>query len=130
MELQKNYLAVEPQFMCDVCSEAVVDPLCPNCLATEIEAWLTLYPDLKVRIMPRLRDYIDKFKNNVGDSTRCVACRRKRASICPYCFTEYVLRELKKINANSIILREFLEFFNFDYENNGYSEEAEILGVI
>ena len=43
---------------------------------------------------------------------------------------EEVMRELKQINVNNIILREFFEFFNFDFHHTGYSKEAEMLGVI
>lgn len=128
---QKKYSqALEPRFLCDICSEAVSNPLCPSCLAVEIEAWLTLYPDLRKQIMPKLEKYLNRIENKMEESTKCIKCSNKRAAICPYCFTEFVLDELKRIEANKIILREFFEFFNFDFEHTQYSEEAEELGVI
>jgi hypothetical protein len=128
--LQKNFTANEPQFMCDVCSEAVINPLCPFCLKTEIEAWLTLYPNLRYDLLPQLRKYLQKIDSEANPSTRCISCGYDSTFLCPYCFTEFVLNELKKIHANKIVLKEFFQFFNFDFEHNGYSKEAEELGFI
>lgn len=127
---KNNFSAFEPQFLCDICSVAVTNPLCPSCLATEIEAWLTLYPNLRRELLPKLRNYLNMVEDRIQDSTQCIKCGNKTASICPYCFTDIVLKELKKLQANSIILKEFFEFFNFDFDHTGYSKEAEKLGVI
>ena len=102
--------------MCDVCSEAVTNPICPLCVATEVDAWLTLYPNLRQELLPRLGGYLKNISENVIESTKCIKCKNKIASVCPYCFTQYVLEELKNIHVNKIILKEFLEFFNFNHE--------------
>ena len=130
MLLRKNYPAFEFHYKCSVCNEVVNHPLCPFCLTTEIKAWLTLYPDLRNVLLPRIHKYLRKMGSKVIDSTRCFKCKNKRAFICPYCFTEHVFRELKRVNVNKIILMEFLDFFNFDFKHTGYSKEAERLGVI
>ena len=130
MTTKTNYSAAEAHFLCDVCSEAVTNPICPSCLTTEIEAWLTLYPNLKQALLPRLTNFINKTEDRSLDSTECIICHNKRAAACPYCFTQKVLTELKKIHADKMILKEFFEFFNFDFDHNGYSKEAEDLGVI
>ncbi len=130
MITNKKFTALEPQFLCDVCSIAVTNPICPSCMTEEVEAWLTLYPDLRNQILPRLDHYLKKIEDKPFDSTRCIKCKSKKAAVCPYCFTENVLNELKRIKANRIILKEFLQFFNFDFEHTEYSQEAERLGVI
>jgi len=117
------------QYTCDICSEAVVNPICPSCITTEIEAWLSLYPSLRKEIMPRLNAFLEKI-NHKTDATKCIQCKNKRAAICPYCFTGVVLNELKKMKSNKIILTEFFEFFNFDLHHTGYTREAERLGII
>jgi hypothetical protein len=127
--LQKKHSASETQYLCDVCSEAVVNPICPFCLTTEIEAWLTLYPNLREELLPRIKMHLLRPESNVK-STKCIKCKTHSAFVCPYCFTEFVLLELKKISVNRIILKEFFEFFNFDFEHTGYFKEAEKLGVI
>lgn len=128
--LQKNYFASEPQFLCDICSEAITNPICPSCLTTEIEAWLTLYPNLRRELLPKLRKYIWEIQSRLTEYTSCIKCGNKNAAICPYCFTEHTLRELKKLDANRIILKEFFEFFNFDFDHTGYTKDAEKLGVL
>ncbi len=127
---KNNFSAFEPQFLCDECNIAVTNPLCPACLATEVEAWLTLYPNLRKELLPRLKSYLAKMEDKELEYTQCIKCKNNIASVCPYCFTEYVLRELKRIEANKIVLGEFFEFFNFDFDRTGYSKEAEKLGVI
>lgn len=130
MTTQKKYSAFEAQYLCDVCSEAVTNPICPSCLSTEIEAWLTLYPNLRNLLLPRISTFIHHSEDTATDSTECILCHDKRAAVCPYCFTHKVLFELKKIHADKMILKEFFEFFNFDFDHTGYSKEAENLGVI
>lgn len=127
---KKVSFALEPQFLCDDCSIAVTNPICPYCLTTEIEAWLTLYPDLRSVLMPKLRVYLKTIGSRLTEYTECIKCRTNRAAVCPYCFTHHVLIELKKMNVNKIVLKEFLEFFNFDFEHSDFSKEAEKLGVI
>ncbi|MFA5856380.1 MAG: hypothetical protein WC867_03415 [Candidatus Pacearchaeota archaeon] len=126
--LQKNYTASETHYLCDECSEAITNPLCPYCLTEEVEAWLTLYPNLKHEIKPHIDRYLHRGFMNF--STICIKCRNPSAFLCPYCFTNHVLISLKKINASKLILKEFFDFFNFDFDHTGYTHEAERLGVI
>jgi len=114
--LQNLSLISEQHYLCDVCSEAVTNPICPLCIVKEIEAWLTFYPNLRQELLPRLKRYLRNIEYKIDNSTECIKCRNKIASVCPYCFIQYVLQELKKIQANKIILKEFLEFFNFNHE--------------
>jgi hypothetical protein len=127
--LPNKFLAFESHPLCGICGEAVTIPICPSCLMTEIEAWMTLYPNLRKELVPKLRRYVGNTKEAINGIS-CIKCKNKKASICPYCFTEYVLFELKKIGSSKLILKEFLDFFNFDFYHYGYSKEAEELGVI
>lgn len=120
----------EPQFLCEVCSIAVTNPLCPSCLTREIDAWSTLYPDMRQRLLPRLYEYLNQAEDHiVYEATQCIKCNETKGIVCPYCFTDFVLNELKKIKTNRIIIKEFLEFFNFDLDHTGYTKEAEELGL-
>lgn len=117
---------------CVDCREAVFNPLCPDCLTLQLDVWLSSissYP-LKEKILKRIKEYVRRTNNLVGESTVCVACKLPRASLCPYYFTNYVFNLLKEMNVNRIILKEFLQFFNYDFEHTGYSKDAEELGVI
>jgi len=118
---------------CLNCHEVIFNPICPACLAVEIEAWLQpIFPYHK-KITKKIEDYIRKTNNlasKTGKLTKCISCRKLSVSLCPYCFTEYVFNLLKKIKVNKAILKEFLEFFNYDFEHTGYSKDAEELGAI
>jgi len=131
--LQNDHdVASERFYECVDCHEAVFNPLCPDCLALQVEAWLSTissYP-LKGKILKRMKDYVRETNNLVGKSTKCVSCGQSRASLCPYCFTNYVFALLKCMHAHREILREFLQFFNYDFDHVGYTKDAEELGVI
>jgi len=118
--------------LCLECKEAVYNPLCPSCLALQVEAWLASYPykETREKILFKIKDYVKKTNHLPGKPTTCVSCKKAQASLCPYCFTEYVFNLLKKLKVNRIMLKEFLMFFNYDFEHTGYSKEAEKLGVI
>ena len=118
---QNNYPAFEQQFHCDICSEAVTNPLCPVCLTGELEAWLTLYPNLKNDLLPKLREYLKRLNEGVIDATECIKCKNKRASICPPCFIDYVFGELKKSKINRFVFKEFLQFFNYEEAPNPHA---------
>ena len=113
---QNNYLVLEQQHHCDICSEAVTNPLCPICLTGEVEAWLTLYPSLSNELLPKLKKYLQRIEDKIIDSTKCIKCKNKRVSICPYCFVDYIFGELKKLSVSKIVFKEFLQFFNYENE--------------
>lgn len=119
-------------YECLDCREAISNPLCPSCLALQIEVWLSSYPDRNItnKILERVKRYVERTNNLAGSSSKCVTCGKLRASLCPYCFTNYVFNLLKNMKVNRIILKEFLQFFNYDFEHVGYSKDAERLGVI
>lgn len=129
--LQKNYQALESQHICDVCSEAVTNPICPFCITVEIKAWLTLYPSLSKEILPIINKYLEKISNQIVNyGTECIKCKNKRAHVCPYCFTDFIFRELRRLNTPPFILKEFFAFFNFDSTHTGYTKEFEKMGVL
>lgn len=131
MVTQHFYPASERKFYeCLVCKESMYNPLCQSCLAQQMEVWLTSYPDLGKKLKPKLKKFLQEVHNETDEALTCVACKNKKASVCPYCFTEFMLSQLKKSNANKQIIREFLMFFNFDYDGQGYTgKEAENYGV-
>ncbi|OGJ20240.1 hypothetical protein A3K73_08200 [Candidatus Pacearchaeota archaeon RBG_13_36_9] len=130
--MQKNFLAAERFYECLDCHESVFNPICPDCLTLQIEVWLSSissYP-MKDKIMKRIKEYVIATKNLAPESTICVACGKPTATLCPYCFTNYVFILLKCMDAHREILREFLQFFNYDFDHTGYTKDAEKLGVI
>ncbi len=115
--------------LCMECKEAIFNPLCPSCITREINSWLQQYPKVKKKINGRVDDFVNKNKFLKNKGEKCVVCRRDSVFLCPYCFTEFVLSELKKLKISRSLVREFLQLFNFDFEHTGYYKEAEKLGV-
>ncbi len=111
--MSKKYRMTQTVNECDVCCEIIDSPLCPFCLLTEVHAWLTLYPNLRKELMPKLYHYLNDVSNRITNyGTQCIKCREKRAFVCPRCFSEVVFRELKKMRADPLVLKEFVMFFN------------------
>ncbi|MBS3081276.1 hypothetical protein J4221_07435 [Candidatus Pacearchaeota archaeon] len=126
MILNKYTKDLETNHLCDVCSEAVTNPICPFCLAAEIDVWLTLYPDLRKKLMPKLNKYLNNISNRITTyGTLCIKCNKRQAFVCTYCFTEYVLIELNNLDVGNFIIKEFIDFFNFDLNYKGYYKEIE-----
>ena len=109
---------------CLVCAQQISNPICPTCLLHQIEAWLTSYPNLKQRLLPSLRKYVRAAYNRSDSLIDCFTCKDKRASLCPYCFTDHTLNLLKKLQVHKQIIIEFIRFFNFDLSHQGYSKRA------
>ena len=123
--------AFERFWECLECNEPISNPLCPVCLTKQVEVWLSSYPsDIQNKIIGDISGYVKKTNNLVENKVRCVVCNKKEASLCPYCFTNYVFNLLKRLKVHRTILKEFLMFFNFDFGHTGYSKDAERLGVI
>ncbi len=131
--MQRTYSpALERFYECLDCHEAIFNPICPECLTFQIEAWLSSlsgYPP-KDKILKRIKDYVIATRNVSNKATPCIVCRKPRATLCPYCFTNYVFALLKCLEVNREVLKEFFQFFNYDFDHTGYTIEAERLGVI
>ena len=110
--LPNNFFSLEPHYECSICYEPVSNPICPICIITQIDSWLTYYPnghELKQQLTPEIQKYIKKF---LRQGEQCIKCNEQRASICSYCFAQFILNELKTLNVPHIIIKEFLQFFN------------------
>ena len=119
----------EQYYECLVCHEAIYNPLCSHCIVSQLQVWLSSYPDLKKRAMPIIKLYLRDIHNTMNTGLTCISCNQERVAVCPYCFTAKIISILKKLEVNKQILREFLKFFNFDYDETGYTNEAQELGV-
>lgn len=111
-------------YNCPQCSEPITNPLCHTCLGEDIKQWLSFYPDIKKKIVPQLNSYIKEVNNSISASLSCIACNKRKAALCPYCFTEGVFNILKRNNVNVHVVGDFLTVFNFDLEKAGYLAEA------
>jgi hypothetical protein len=100
-------------YECEICNEPITNPICPVCLSREIDIWSTNYPNLRKELTPRIRKYLKKLRQQTREAVQCIKCNEKKMSVCPYCFIREVLSELNGLEANRMIKREFLQFFNY-----------------
>lgn len=115
-----NGFETEQQNECVACSETIINPICHNCLAEQLEVWLAYYPDLKKKLVPKIKDYVKNMNNSIVDATQCITCQSKKAAMCNYCFVDFILTQLKKVHVHNSIIGEFLRFFK-----NGDEKETE-----
>lgn len=108
--IQNNYN------LCVECNEGIFNPVCPRCIMNQVTEGLRLNIKERKRI---LKIKIDDIKGE-----RCIICKKNAVSMCPYCFTEKIYKELKKIG-NKRLLKEFFIYFDYDFERTGYGKEKE-----
>tara|TARA_Y100000310_G_C20607884_1_gene776482 strand:- start:708 stop:1079 length:372 start_codon:yes stop_codon:yes gene_type:complete len=107
-------------YECELCNEPVTNPICPECLVREIEIWASNYPNLKRELVPRLKKYLRKLREQPAEFIKCIQCKENEVPLCPYCFIREVLDELEFIDATRQTKKEFLKFFNFDVGHTEY----------
>jgi hypothetical protein len=125
--IKKNFLTgleIENSYDCLQCTQPITNPICHSCLAEGIGKWLSFYPQVKRKVMPKIRKYVVEVNNSLSSSLSCVSCNKKKAALCPYCFTEGILNLLKKNSVDKNVLGDFLSTFNFDLKHEGYIQDA------
>jgi len=130
MDRKKNvaiqtYNTTEQHKNCLSCSNTIITPLCPHCIAKEFKEWVKSYPELEKDTIHKLDHFIKNSQKDLGAS--CIKCNKK-VYICVYCITEYLYQLIKEAGAGPKILAEFLFMFNFDFKRTGYIHELEALG--
>ena len=49
---------------CMQCSQPITNPICHECLGNQIVSWLGLYPNIKKKMLPRIKNYVKEVSNN------------------------------------------------------------------
>jgi len=121
---ERENLSLTQEYECMQCFEPITNPICHECLGNRINTWLGLYPNIKKKMSPKIKSYVRDVSNNTLKSVNCMACNKKKAALCPYCFTEGVFDILKNTKIDRMIVMDFLSTFNFDLKHEGYIAEA------
>lgn len=93
---------------CVVCEEVITNPVCSECLTTEIRQWLV---DKKPSLVPLFEDKIDIFDSYTHKSSACVICMGDM-NVCPHCLCMEVYLWLQEDYRQ--YAEEFLDLFNFE----------------
>lgn len=114
---------------CVECGKSIYNPVCPQCITDEFVSWLDNYNKLKGKkeMIKEVNGFIKRHKDFESHSENCISCGNERVFMCPYCFTRYLFRVVKRNNPE--LLPEFLVLFNYDFNHSGYWKEGERLGV-
>jgi hypothetical protein len=120
---------LQNDYNCPNCAEPITNPLCHDCLGKDILEWLSFYPDIKKKLSLKIKHYITEVNNSALHSLNCVSCNKKKAALCPYCFTEGIFNLLRSKKINVHVIGDFLSVFNFDLEKAGYLKDAEEDGL-
>ncbi len=115
---------LQQAYECMNCLQPITNPVCHNCLGNQISEWLGFYPNIKKKMLPKLKNYIKEVGNNVIESVNCISCQKKKAALCPYCFTEGIFNLLKRSRVDKMVIMDFLSTFNFDLKHEGYIQDA------
>jgi len=110
--------------VCVLCRDVITNPVCADCLEVEITTWLN---EVRSDLVDEFRSISNDFKLNTFDSSKCVICGNSM-SICAYCYTEHILSWLLDKIQDTDLIREFMQFFNFDLEHQGYEKQLKIGG--
>lgn len=87
---------------CVVCEEVITNPICSDCLATEIEIWLTGHN-------PVSKQEIDGYR--MDGEISCIFCG-SGMSICAHCFCKDIYGQIAAEDKG--LAKEFMA--RFDYE--------------
>jgi hypothetical protein len=114
----------EDFYNCPQCSEPITNPVCHDCLGNQISQWLKFYPNIRKKMLPKLKLFVREVNNDAIGTLGCMSCNKKKAALCPYCFTEAVYNMLRKNKIDKMVIMDYLSTFNFDLKHEGYIKEA------
>ena len=80
-------MKAQMQEACQVCREAITNPVCPSCLALEMETWTVQRP----QVVPTIRKTT---KNMCGEVGTCTICGGS-VSICAHCYSLDIIEWLR-----------------------------------
>ncbi|MBI5148057.1 hypothetical protein HZA33_00065 [Candidatus Pacearchaeota archaeon] len=117
---------------CAECKESIFNPICPSCLAREIEAWINENSGRieLLKLKEKLLEAVRAYKKSSLRGGRCIICKKNSDFLCPYCFTKEIFDILKEIKANKELLQDFFIHFNYDFDHKGYYKEAEEMDLL
>jgi len=104
--------------LCVECEEAITNPVCPECLAEGIAAWAGEHAGPAVATA--VFNVTESLAYRMG-STNCIKCRTPMG-LCTYCYTNALIDVLK---SHPVLLAQFLYFFSFDLEKQGYERDLQ-----
>ena len=112
---------IKEMVLCSECYQPLSNPICGDCLAREIVAWLEekkINEKTKKIISDDLKNVFNKCEE-LESRVRCIICGKESVFICTYCLTRSFFLTLKKFEISRTIQEDFLSIFSYWkwYEN-------------
>lgn len=122
MILQNNYTT------CLECRENIDTLICPRCISKSVIKWTESKKEHKdylklYYLNSKIIEFLEENKKFEKNSQLCISCKKSIAYICPYCFSEMLIYQLKRMDVEKKLISEFMFLFNFDFYHNGYTED-------
>ncbi|PIN80737.1 hypothetical protein COV11_03430 [Candidatus Woesearchaeota archaeon CG10_big_fil_rev_8_21_14_0_10_30_7] len=89
---------------CDVCNEAITNPICTDCLQTEVTHWMEDFNAGNVEEVKSLKKLFAHFKSGVN----CIICKNE-LNVCAHCYCKEAKRYVNPEND-----RKFIRAFDFE----------------
>jgi hypothetical protein len=104
---------------CILCEEAITNPICPACLQEGVQQWL--FEQGEEKLVDEVNEVTRGVFANNGD-TYCIKCDSSMA-LCAYCYTQSIFNIIKE---HPKLLRQYVEYFNYDLGHMGWEQDAEL----
>jgi len=108
------------EYECPVCIQPITNPICHSCLTEQIGKWLEFYPSIRQKILPKIKKYAKEIDNEASGSIICTSCRKRNATLCPYCFSEEIFNIFKRNRIDKMVIMDFLSVFHSDSDHEEY----------
>lgn len=94
---------------CPICDEPVTNPICMDCLITEVKGWMN---EKKKALVPLVESRAQLFNGYPGTGVNCIICGQEM-NVCSHCFTEDIMICLQQDYPN--LAAQFRRCFNFEH---------------
>jgi GTP-sensing pleiotropic transcriptional regulator CodY len=98
--------------LCSECFEPISNPICVNCLKTEINSWLDSQSlKIKKAVNSEIKNLKKQLKD-IGQISQCIICK-KNSEVCPFCLMQNIENSLRKQRVSEKKISEFNTLFNY-----------------
>ena len=110
--------------ICQICKEPIWGFICPDCLASDIKAWLP--KKLSIAFSTFNKDFVKHFNHDFFGATKlpCLNCNQPKIShICTFCYIQEVVEWLN--GKNSDLAKRLMKMMSITGPSEGFHPVTE-----
>ena len=92
--------------VCQICNEAITNPICIDCLEQEALYWARDRDTKLIRQIKNLKKSFDVFDLN---TEKCIRCGNEMR-VCSHCFLTEIAKLIKDENLRTLFKKSFISF--------------------